>query len=942
MKTDHLISRNIKTNRRFNIQFNSKIIVFIFSVLCSAMNVSGQTLKKMTPQVYSEWNKIKNIKLSDSAEVIIYLLEREIGDKSVCIYHKNADTTFTFSRVNKAETDISGQYVVFTRSLSYDSTRILKRKKTAKDKMPVDSLCIFNTATQSLYTIAGVIDFTLPSKYTGILVYTIKLETTKSDSTENEKKKKEICDVTAIIVRNLASGVEDTIKNAKEFVLADEAPILAYTQCSGDSLSSYSVFIFDLTKDSIHLVLPDMQQITQLSLEKRANHLAFLGLKEKSVSIQKPFDLYLKGAKDTLAVKITAKDSVYKPAQWVNSSDQMITFSESGNRLFFGIAPIRPVKDTTRLEDEIVNVEIWHHDSPQLYTQMETSLENDKKKSYAVMYDLGKNTFDVLETLDADRSLLSVKGDGRYFLQLKTMPYQKAVTWNGELLKDLILFDTETRASTQITTGESGNPLFSPTGRYLYWFSTPDSIWKTFDIQKSNISILGLWSVTKFHDEENDVPDHAGPYGIAGWLKNDEAAIVYDRYDMWKLYPGDPFTNVALTNGRESKTVHRWLDTDDENDFIDPDKNMIIHQFNEKTKAESYIRYDIRSENSVHLTGGDYALNKNIIKAKKTNHFIFKKQDFNTFPDLLLADSTFTAVKKISDANPQQSEYAWGSCEPYTWTNYSGHVNDGMLFFPPDFSPENKYPLIINFYERSSNELHRHRAPEAHRSTINYTYYTNQGYVVFNPDIKYIKGQPGEDCYIAVNSGVDALLKKGYIDSTRMGLQGHSWGGYQIAYLLTKTDRFKCAEAGAPVVNMVSAYGGVRWESGMSRMFQYEKQQSRIGQTLWENPAQYHYNSPIYQMEKVTTPVLIMHNDEDGAVPWEQGIEYYMALRRLGKQAWLLNYNGEPHWPVKWQNRLDFNIRMEQYFNHFLMDVPMPLWMKEGNTPLEKGILDKY
>lgn len=923
-------------------QFTYKIIVFLLSVLSVAINVSGQTLKKMTPQVYSEWNKIKNIKLSDSASAVIYLLERETGDKNLCIYQKEADTTYSFGRVNKAEVDISGQFVVFSRSLSYDSTRTLKRNKTSKDKMPLDSLCIFNISTQSLHTIDAVSDFTMPAKYGGYVFYTKKLELIPSDSTKNEKKEKEICDPTALIVRNLAASSEDTIRNAKDYVLAEEYSFLAYTQCSGDSLARYGVYTFDLIKDSVQLILSDMQQITQLSLEKKGRHLTFLGLKEKSAAVQKPYDLYLKSVQDSLAVNITPSDSIYKAAQWVTSGDRKITFSESGNRLFFGISPIRPVKDTTRLDDEIVNVEIWHHDSPRLYTQMETTLENDKKKSYAVMYDMTKKTFDVLETPDADRSILSMKGDGRYFLQLKTLPYQKAVTWNGGLLKDLILFDTETRTSTQITTAESGNPVFSPTGRYIYWFSAPDSIWKTFDTQKSNISILGLWSVTKFHDEQNDVPDHADPYGIAGWLKDDEAVIVYDRYDLWKLFPGDPFTNEVLTNGRETNTVHRWLDTDEENDYIDPDQKMIIHQFNEKTKAESYIRYNIKSGKKDSLTGGDYSLNKNIIKAKKSGYYIFTIQDFNIFPNLLLTDSTFTNIKKISNANPQQAVYAWGSCKPFTWTNYRGKQNDGMLFFPPDFSPFNTYPLIVNFYERSSDELHKHRAPEAHRSSINYTYYTNQGYVVFNPDIRYTKGQPGEDCYIAVNSGVDALLKKGYIDSTRMGLQGHSWGGYQIAYLLTKTGRFKCAEAGAPVVNMVSAYGGVRWESGMSRMFQYEKQQSRIGQTLWENPAQYHFNSPIYQMEKVTTPVLIMHNDEDGAVPWEQGIEYYMALRRLGKQAWMLNYNGEPHWPVKWQNRLDFNIRMEQYFNHFLMDGPMPLWMKEGNTPLEKGILDKY
>jgi dipeptidyl aminopeptidase/acylaminoacyl peptidase len=175
-----------------------------------------------------------------------------------------------------------------------------------------------------------------------------------------------------------------------------------------------------------------------------------------------------------------------------------------------------------------------------------------------------------------------------------------------------------------------------------------------------------------------------------------------------------------------------------------------------------------------------------------------------------------------------------------------------------------------------------------------------------------------------------------------MGLQGHSWGGYQVAYIINQTHRFKCAESGAPVVNMVSAYGGIRWETGLSRMFQYEKGQSRLGENLWNDPVKYFENSPLYSMYKLNTPVLIMHNDADGHVPWYQGIEYYMALRRLEKPCWLLNYNNEPHWPLKWPNRLDFNIRMEQFFDHYLMGKAMPLWMKEGIKPSERTVLTKY
>jgi dipeptidyl aminopeptidase/acylaminoacyl peptidase len=223
------------------------------------------------------------------------------------------------------------------------------------------------------------------------------------------------------------------------------------------------------------------------------------------------------------------------------------------------------------------------------------------------------------------------------------------------------------------------------------------------------------------------------------------------------------------------------------------------------------------------------------------------------------------------------------------------------------------------------------------RSSINYSHYVSKGYVIFNPDVVYRVGYPGESAYDCVMSGITSLLSEGYIDKKRIGMQGHSWGGYQAAYLVTKTDLFAAVESGAPVVNMFSAYGGIRWGSGRSRQFQYEHTQSRIGGTPWSHFQRYYENSPIFTTDKINTPLLILHNDNDGAVPWEQGIEWFTALRRLGKPAWLLNYRGEPHWPVKTANRADFQTRMADFFDHYLMGKPMPGWMTDGVAPIYRG-----
>jgi dipeptidyl aminopeptidase/acylaminoacyl peptidase len=303
----------------------------------------------------------------------------------------------------------------------------------------------------------------------------------------------------------------------------------------------------------------------------------------------------------------------------------------------------------------------------------------------------------------------------------------------------------------------------------------------------------------------------------------------------------------------------------------------------------------------------------------------------------------FSKPEKISVSNPQQSKYNWLTAELFEWTSFDNQKLQGILYKPEDFDPSKKYPMIVYFYERSSDGLFSYFPPAPSTSIINRTFAASNGYLVFVPDIPYTTGYPGHSCYNAVVSGTYALLDKySFIDRERLGLDGQSWGGYQIAYLVTKTDLFACAYAGAAVVNMTSAYGGIRWESGMSRMFQYEKTQSRIGGTLWEKPLHYSENSPIFEIPKINTPLLIMHNDADGAVPWYQGIEFITALRRLGKPAWMLSYNDEAHNLVKRPNRKDISIRKMQFFDHYLKGADMPYWMKYGISQEEKGKIDGY
>jgi dipeptidyl aminopeptidase/acylaminoacyl peptidase len=296
-------------------------------------------------------------------------------------------------------------------------------------------------------------------------------------------------------------------------------------------------------------------------------------------------------------------------------------------------------------------------------------------------------------------------------------------------------------------------------------------------------------------------------------------------------------------------------------------------------------------------------------------------------------------MEKISNANPQQAEYVWGKAELIDYVNADGKTLRAVMIKPDNFDPSKKYPLMVYIYEQLANSLHSYRRPNPGHS-INITRYVSNGYVVLLPDIVYDTGYPGEAAEKCVIPAVNTAIAMNFVDPARIGIQGHSWGGYQITHLITRTNIFRAVQGGASVANMISAYGGIRWGTGMSRAFQYERTQSRIGAPPWEAPLQFIENSPIFWVDKVQTPYLTMHNDADDAVPWYQAIEFFSALRRLGKEAYFFNYNGERHGLRNRDNQKHYTVHLDEYFDHFLKGAPKPEWMEKGVPYLERGTRD--
>lgn len=943
-----------------------KFSLLSFLLFISFVKMQSQTTpnpvvpkKQLEPADLVHWNQIQSPRISNDGNWVAYSLKAEEGDGKLYVWNAAKGTTRSYDRGEGAAFSADNQFVAFKIKPLEDTIKAQRRRKMKKEELTKDSLGILHLGTGVLTKVPDVKSFAMPEEWDGWLAYQLEpfkpkeepkpaadSTTTATEKPEKPKKKKEKKEGkdtgSKLVVIDMASQRGDTIPFVRDYKLPkNSARILVNTSGSADSLVAEGVYLFDCKKRTLNPLIQQKGDYKSLIFNEKGTELAFFGNLDTTKAQVPPFALFYWNEDMERAKIIADSASQFLPKNWRVSENGTPTFSKDGSKLYFGIAPPPILQDTNLLDDEIVNVEVWASTESRLYTNQETLVEQERKRSYDVVFFASQNRFVPLASEDMPDLSYAPDRRASVVLGFNEQPYLQLISWEGEGRRDVWLVDEATGSRKEITKGLRGNPRLSPDGSYAFWYNEIDTAWYAYSVKMGETHRLTNNRSVSFADERNDVPDYPSAYGFATWVADSMGAstslLVYDRYDIWQLDPTGQTPATKLTNGRDSLTQYRFVRLDPEERYVVPGQRLFLHIFDEKTKAEGYGSLVLGAGQPTQLAKENFAFS-NPTKAKEADMLLYTKENFQTFPDLLFTDFSFQKIKKLSNANPQQADYHWGSIELYEWTALDGQRLQGLLVKPADFDPKKQYPMLVNFYERSSDGLNEHRAPYPHRSSINYAYYASRGYLIFNPDITYRTGYPGESCFNAVVSGVTSLIEKGFVDKARIGLQGHSWGGYQVAYLTTKTDLFRCAESGAPVVNMFSAYGGIRWQTGLSRMFQYEHTQSRIGGTIWEYPLRYIENSPLFSLDKVNTPLLIMANDNDGHVPWYQGIEYFTALRRLGKPSWLLNYNDEPHWPVKLQNRKDFQLRMSQFFDHYLMGKPAPQWMQRGVPAVEKGI----
>ena len=868
--------------------------------------------KSLTIDDLVTWQRITDREISDNGKWVACKMEPWEGDATVYLYAAQGQETATFSPADKFAFSASSGYLVVTQTPGKSTVDSLKVLKTKEDKMPMNTLVIYSVAGKK-ETIDSLKTFKLADEADWIAY-----QRGRKDST--------------LYVRSLDGSKTFQFPTVTDFQFAKKSGMLYYTSAAEGEAG---IFTLNPEKGSPALIKEGKGVFKQTTFDEKGERLAFLYCADKDSSY-KALSLWL-SEHNAPAKEIATRGNRAFPAEWVINENGMLQFSKSASRLFFGTSPEPRQKDTTQLAENRPNVQVWSWDEPVQYTVQNYNKEKDLKKSYQAVYNLGNGSIFQLANEELPNIQLGNEGDAPLALLSTSRPYSLSSMWEARTRSDYYTVSLDNGERKQIAQADYGRFRLSPQGKYAYWYGETDSCWYTIALAEGKQYRLTTPESFPAWDEENDVPDYPYAHGAAGWTANDQNLLIYDRYDIWKFDPTAATPPINLTvNGRKEKLSYRLEQLDKEARFIDLGKPQLLKGFNEATKGYGFYNARLSAPAAPKtLLAGNYML-RSINKAKNTDDVIYTMETFQQYPDIHYSTLAFKKSVQLTHGDKQQEGFIWGTAELVSWISLDGRPLEGVVYKPANFDPNKKYPMMVNFYERNSETLYNYRMPEPHRSTIDYHLYNSNEYVIFNPDIRYVDGYPGESCYNCLMPGITMMIAKGYIDEKGIGAQGHSWGGYQVAYLATRTNLFSAIESGAPVVNMFSAYGGIRWGSGMARSFQYEHTQSRLGATPWSSPLRYLENSPLFTMDKVQTPILIMHNGADGHVPWYQGIEYFVAMKRLGKPCWLLNYTGEPHWPMHMANRIDFQRRMFQFFNHYLKNDKMPKWMSEGVPAVEQ------
>jgi dipeptidyl aminopeptidase/acylaminoacyl peptidase len=914
-----------------------------FMTLMAAAALGAQN-KALTYQDIMRFRQIRTPVISADGRWVAYSAQPDRGDAQAFL-HNLAENT------SKHEI-ARGIRPVFSKDSAWAAFLVrpaaLDLAKAGKDK-PKQGLALVNLESGDIREIQRVQAVSFSENSHWLAVHLFKEDKKPEKAETAGKKSEEAAEAPAkpkvvgstLTLINLTTGEEIQIPHVQEYGFDPESRFLAFFVAEPEGTENGLNTIRLEAEDWVRGILlqNEMALVSQLTWSKTGGRLAFIASTMPAGETPGDQDaaLWIWDSESDKLFQVVAPTQA--PQGWYLPEKNRLRWSRDGRRLFFGFKPLEFREQAEDPEPEVEEqgdlfdvekilagrqVDVWHWNDPFINTHQKNMWPRTKDQTYMAVYhaDGGR----IVPLADKDMPRVQPGENPDTALGFLDAPYRKMVTWYGQL-SDLYVVDLKDGKRTKVVGELADRSSLSPGGRYVVYFQ--DKHWHLFDRRSQQTRNLTAEMDTPFYDEDHDYPQAVPSYGTAGWIEENRAVLIYDKYDIWKFpVRGDRPVNLTGGLGRREGYTFRVLQLDPDKEFFESGESLLLSAYHNHAKNWGFYAGGVDGR-EVSLLLEEQKKFRLLAKAEEADVLLYTRESYEEFPDLWVSDPVFRTQRKVSNVNPQIQDFAWGAAELVEWQSVDGIPLQGVLIKPGNYEPGKRYPVIVYYYRFFSQRVH-----EFNQTVINhrphFPFYASNGYAVFLPDIRFQVGLPGFAATKCLVPGVQKLVDMGIADPDAIGLHGHSWSGYQTAFVVTQTDIFRCAVAGAPVSNMTSAYSGIRWGSGMARQFQYEQSQSRIGATLWERRDLYIDNSPVFFADRIQTPLLIIFGDEDGAVPWYQGIELYLAMRRLEKDCIFLQYRGEPHHPQKYPNKLDWFKKMKEYFDHYLKGEPGPEWITKG------------
>jgi acetyl esterase/lipase len=939
-------------------------------LLAAVFNALGQTPQRPIELAdIMAWKGISATALSDNGEWFGYRIGPAEGDSEVVIRQTKGDKEYKFSigevptppinfgPVDPSTLPVSGPAVAFSGDGKYAAFTMYPSRSEAaqlkKQRKPIQNrVGIVNLATGEKIEIGKVRRFALSGENGGwIALHKYGPEApgatapggAPAGSTGPGAARDERPKGSDLILRELASGAEINIGNVADFAFNKKGQYLSWTIDAQDKAGN-GVAVRDMESGAIRPLDTDSKAVySRLAWNEDGNALAALkGIDDKAYEDKLYSVLGFKefgpsGAQKTV---FNPAETTSFPLNMTVSPNRTPSWTKDLGGLLFGI--YKPKKKEKAegdkgdgqpgdaSADDKVDLVLWHWKDKRLQSMQQVQESQDKNYSYLAIYRPAEKKF--LRLADDLVRQVTPAPEQKYAIGRSEDPYELMSHLDGRTFADISVINLQTGERKTALTKARWTMGSSPTGTHFVYYD--DGQYYAYDMTSGQAVNLTKSVPTSFVDTENDVNVVKPPTPFVGWSKDGKSVLLSDNWDIWQVpVAGGPAVNLTV-NGRSEQVRYRRLQIlDPEQRGFDLSKPLYLEVYSEWTKKDGIGMIEPGKPGVKRLTW-DEAAYGGVIKAKKADVYLYTRQTYKEPPDYYVTDATIASGKRLTNLAAGQEKFLWSSGTILVdYTSAKGDKLQGALHLPANYEKGKSYPTLVYFYEKMSQTAYQYARPSA--NGFNPSVYTSNGYAVFNPDITYKLNDPGMSAVWCMVPAVKAAIATGVVDPKHIGIHGHSWGGYQTAFIITQTDMFAAAIAGAPLTDLISMYGIIYKNNGVTNGQIFESSQGRFTTGPWDNWEAYTRNSPVASARNVKTPLIILHNDKDGAVDFTQGIEYYNTLRRLQKPVVLLEYIGENHGLAKRANQKDYTVRMKEFFDHFLMGKPMPQWYAEGVQRLD-------